>query len=149
MSAYGNDFPTPKIKSWNKIWACRNDFSPPGYFLENDLQTPPPPKKKEPVSKKISKRADGKFFLAYVTDDFKTKKNWGNVRKFVEEKNCTFFLAACRTDVAPALPARLLPLVHPIPGHSRGGPGTAPAAGGAEGDDRSRHCEAPRNQGAI
>ena len=33
-----------------------------GYFLVNDLQTPP---KKEPF---------GKIFLAYVSDDFKAKK---------------------------------------------------------------------------
>ena len=33
-----------------------------GFFPVNDLQTPP------------SKRADSKIFLAYVSDDFKTKK---------------------------------------------------------------------------
>ena len=35
-----------------------------GYFLEEDLQTPPP--QKEPMVR---------FFLAYVTDKFKIKKN--------------------------------------------------------------------------
>ena len=37
-----------------------------GLFLANDLQTPPLP----------SKRADGKIFLAYFSDDFKTKKEF-------------------------------------------------------------------------
>ena len=38
-----------------------------GFFLLNDLQipTPPPP----------SKKADGKIFLAYVSDDLRRKKN--------------------------------------------------------------------------
>ena len=36
-----------------------------GFFLVNDLQTPPPP---------LKKRADGKNFLAYISGDFKTKK---------------------------------------------------------------------------
>ena len=45
-----------------------------GYFLVNDLQTPPP-----------SKRADGEIFLAYVSDDFKTKKI------FFEKKMSEFF----------------------------------------------------------
>ena len=35
-----------------------------GFFLVNDLQTPPPP---------LKKRADGKNFLAYISDDFKTE----------------------------------------------------------------------------
>ena len=35
-----------------------------GLYLENDLQT------------FSSKRADDKIFLAYVSDNFKTKKNW-------------------------------------------------------------------------
>ena len=33
-----------------------------GYYLVNDLQTPPP-----------KKELFGKIFLAYVSDDFKTK----------------------------------------------------------------------------
>ena len=49
-----------------------------GYFLVNDLQTPPPPP---------SKWADGKIFLALVSDDFKTKKS--KVKCYT---NCRFFL---------------------------------------------------------
>ena len=37
-----------------------------GTVLDNNLQTPPPPS---------SKRDDDKIFLAYASDDFKTKKN--------------------------------------------------------------------------
>ena len=41
----------------------RHNFTNIGYFLVNDLQQTPPP----------SKRANGKIFLAYVSDDFSTK----------------------------------------------------------------------------
>ena len=44
---------------WKIIWNI-------GLFLFNDLQTPPPPSS--------SKIADGKIFLPYVSDNFKTKK---------------------------------------------------------------------------
>ena len=57
-----------------------------GLFLVNDLQSPPPP----------SKRADGKIFLAYVSDDFKIKnknlKNFFFKWKLFEKKKFRSFV---------------------------------------------------------
>ena len=50
-----------------------------GPILVNNPQTPPP-----------SKRADGKIFLVYISDDFKTKKKCKEKNKF--EKNVRIFL---------------------------------------------------------
>ena len=52
-----------------------------GPVLDNDLQTSPPPLQGRPTIR---------FFLAYVSDDFKTKKKYTKTNFFLEK--CKKFL---------------------------------------------------------